>query len=194
MAASRFFTQVFAPLAIHSKFSPSAGALSRLRRSRTIRSTFPQGGASMNVSNARSSWRSPRRMSEPAVSQKIAIVEKCSHPSLPPGKSFLEFLEAQTVEQCSPPLPSFAHGIREEDVHQREQDLRILLRGSSHGRGNGETGLSARRLRLSTRRSQGFSIGVRTRLPHSVTEPLRDSAGRDDLPVRRHGLVQAVWF
>src|SRR2546428_7476542 len=42
----------------------------------------------MNVSKAISSWRSPRRMREPAVSQKIAIVEKCSQPSLPRGNRF----------------------------------------------------------------------------------------------------------
>ena len=59
-----------------------------MRRSWMIRSIFPQGGASMNVSKAISSWRSPRRMREPAVSQKTAIVEKCSHPSLPRGNRF----------------------------------------------------------------------------------------------------------
>src|SRR5437016_10689650 len=88
MEASRCFTHILALAAIHSKFSPSAGAFSRLRRSPMIRSTFPHGGASMNVSKARSSSMSPRRMREPAVSQKIAIVEKCSQPSLPRGNRF----------------------------------------------------------------------------------------------------------
>src|SRR3989442_2975523 len=79
------------------------------------------------------------------------------------GKSFLEFLEAQTVRKASPPLPSLAHRVREENVHQGEQELRVLFRGARHGEGNGERGLSARRPGLATRRSQGFSIGVRTR-------------------------------
>src|SRR5438093_6703472 len=58
----------------------------------------------------------------------------------PAGKSFLEFLEAQPFRQGSPPLPSLANGIREEDVHQGQQRLRVLCGRFRHETGNGQWG------------------------------------------------------
>src|SRR5713226_4228288 len=64
--------------ATHSKFTPSSGCLRSSRRSLKILSTFFHGGASRNVSNARSSFTKPFCMSEPTVSQKLARLTKCS--------------------------------------------------------------------------------------------------------------------
>src|SRR5207249_3232619 len=90
-------------------------------------------------------------MEKPASHEGARSLPKDCHlrevfPSFAPaGKSFLESLEAQTVRRGSLPLPSLTHGVREKDIHQAEQELRVLLRGSRHRRSNGGQGVSVRR-------------------------------------------------
>src|SRR6267378_1546229 len=69
-------------------FSPSSGSFSFFLLSRKKRSTFGQGGASKNVSKAKSSFRRPRFIRDPTVSQKVIMLLTCSNSSLPLGYFF----------------------------------------------------------------------------------------------------------